>query len=198
MQARYCGFLHGCEVICQGVLNHLASSLRPCFVEASPTMEKAVSCYKACQLIVSLPSFCSVQSLLAVREFRAAEEEHCEQGHNKCVRTFDGWCRGAQSASDQLQVCELNGPTFGFTMQEFSMVGDYTEDLKKPQNCQNWGVGTCAGMGTIHTCVSSVKMTCLSLPEDFWCVSLKSQATWEERNCLVSTACACAAISIKL
>ena len=26
-----------------------------------------------------------------------------------------------------------------------SMVGGYTEDLKKPQNCQNWGVGACAG-----------------------------------------------------
>ena len=29
--------------------------------------------------------------------------------------------------------------TFGFTTQEFSMVGGYTENLKKPQNCQNWG-----------------------------------------------------------
>ena len=134
----------GCEVICQGVPNHLASSLRPCFVEASLTVEKAVLCYKAYRLVVSLPSFCSVQSLLAVREFRAAEEEHCEQGHNKCVRTFDGCC-GAQSASDQSQVCELNEPTFWFTMQEFSMVGSYTEDLKKSQNCQNWGVGACTG-----------------------------------------------------
>ena len=33
-------------------------------------------------------------------------------------------------------------------MQEFSMVGSNTENLEKPQNCQNWGVGTCAaGMG---------------------------------------------------
>ena len=32
-------------------------------------------------------------------------------------------------------------------MQEFSMVGGYTENLEKPQNCQNWGVGTCSGMG---------------------------------------------------
>jgi len=31
---------------------------------------------------------------------------------------------------------------------EFSMVGGYTENPEKPQNCQNWGVGTCAGMGT--------------------------------------------------
>ena len=25
---------------------------------------------------------------------------------------------------------------------EFSMVGGYTENPEKPQNCQNWGVGT--------------------------------------------------------
>ena len=31
-------------------------------------------------------------------------------------------------------LLELN---FWFTMQEFSMVGGYTEDLIKPQNCQN-------------------------------------------------------------
>ena len=30
-------------------------------------------------------------------------------------------------------------------MQEFSMVGGYTENLEKPQNCQNWGVGACSG-----------------------------------------------------
>ena len=28
------------------------------------------------------------------------------------------------------------------------MVGGYLEDLKKQnKNCQNWGLGTCAGMG---------------------------------------------------
>ena len=38
---------------------------------------------------------------------------------------------------DHSYVLELSGPTFRFTMQEFSMVGGYTEDLRKPQNCQN-------------------------------------------------------------
>ena len=33
-------------------------------------------------------------------------------------------------------------------MQEFSMVHGYTENPGGPQNCQNWGVGICAGMGT--------------------------------------------------
>ena len=55
------------------------------------------------------------------------------------VQTFDAWCCGAQSASEQLQlpVCELNGPNFGFITQKFSMVAGYTENAEKPQNCQN-------------------------------------------------------------
>ena len=35
---------------------------------------------------------------------------------------------------------------FWFSMQEFSMVGGYMEDLKKQQNCQN--LGAWVGMGT--------------------------------------------------
>ena len=79
----------GCEVSCQGVPNRLASSLFPCFVEASPT-EKAVSCYKADWLVASLPSFRSVRLLFAVREFRAAGKEHCEQGHRQVCANL--WC----------------------------------------------------------------------------------------------------------
>ena len=56
-----------------------------------------------------------------------------------CVWTFEASCCGIQSASEQSQLCELSGPTFGFTTQEFNVVGGYTE---KTQNCQNWGVGT--------------------------------------------------------
>ena len=55
------------------------------------------------------------------------------------MQTFDAWCHGAQSASEQSQLCELSGPTFGFTTREFSMVGGYTENPEKPQNRQNWG-----------------------------------------------------------
>ena len=50
-------------------LNRLASSVRPWFVEACPTVEKAVSYYKADQLVASMLSFRSVQSLLPVWEF---------------------------------------------------------------------------------------------------------------------------------
>ena len=36
------------------------------------------------------------------------------------MRTFDAWCRGAQSASEQSQLCELSKPTFGFTTQNLA------------------------------------------------------------------------------
>ena len=72
-------------------LNRLASSVRPCFVEASPTVEKAVLCYKADRFVASLLSFCSVQSLPAVREFRAAREEHCEPSHGQVCANLMSW-----------------------------------------------------------------------------------------------------------
>ena len=53
-----------------------------CYVEASPTVEKAVSCYKAHRLVALLLSLRSVQSSLAVCKFRAAGKERCKQGHN--------------------------------------------------------------------------------------------------------------------
>ena len=49
--------------------------------------------------------------------------------------------------NDRSYVSSVDLP-YGFTTQEFSMVGGYTENLEKPQNCQNWGVGTCVCMGT--------------------------------------------------
>ena len=44
-----------CEVSCQGVPNRLALSLCPCFIGASLTVEKVVTCYKANQLVAFLP-----------------------------------------------------------------------------------------------------------------------------------------------
>ena len=73
----------------QGVPNRLASSLRPCFVEASLTVEKTVSCYKADRLVASLTSFRSVRSSLAVRKFCAAGEDAANEAADGCVQTFD-------------------------------------------------------------------------------------------------------------
>ena len=71
--------------------NRLASSVHPCFVEASSTVEKDVSCYKADQLVASLLSFRSVQSSPAVHEFRAAREERCEPSHRQVFANLMSW-----------------------------------------------------------------------------------------------------------
>ena len=65
-------------------------------------------------------------------------------------------------ASKAQSQCELSGSTFGFNTQEFSMVGGYTKNLEKPQNCQNWGVGTCLGQYGTYA-LTSVKflLACL-------------------------------------
>ena len=112
--------------------NELASSVRPWFVEVSPTVEKAVSCYKVDRFIASLLSIRGVQLSLAVRKFCAAGEERCERGHGwvranlwclmscrpKCIRTTAAmW---AQQTYLRIQ---------------FSMVGGYTENPEKSQNC---------------------------------------------------------------
>ena len=112
--------------------NQLASSVRLWFVEASPTVEKAVSCYKADWLVASMLSFHSIQSSLTVRESCVAGEEHCKRGYKLVCANF--WCHGTQSASEQSQLCELSGPTFGFTTQEFSMVGGCTENPEKKKH----------------------------------------------------------------
>ena len=44
----------------------------------------------------------------------------------------------AQSATKQLQLCELSGPTFGFTTQNLAWWWLHGES-------QNWGVGACLG-----------------------------------------------------
>ena len=71
--------------------NRLASSVRPCFVKASSTVEKAVSCYKADRLVALLLSFRSVQSSPAVREFRAAREERCEPSNRQVCANLMSW-----------------------------------------------------------------------------------------------------------
>ena len=61
------------------------------FVKATPTVEKAVSGYKADRLVASLLSFRSVQSSPAVREFRAAGEKRCGPGHGQVCANLMSW-----------------------------------------------------------------------------------------------------------
>ena len=56
----------------------------------------------------------AIQFSLAVREFHAAGKEQCNKATDGCVRTFDAWCHGTQSASEQSQL--LSEPTFGSTL----------------------------------------------------------------------------------
>ena len=72
----------GCEVRCQEVPNQHASSLRQCFVEATPTVEKALSSI----VLESGPTRSLVAELLqrlslALLEFRAAREERYGRGY---------------------------------------------------------------------------------------------------------------------
>ena len=69
--------------------------------------------------------------MLQYANFVLQEKNAANEATDGCVRTFDARCRVAQSASEQLQLCELSGPTFGFTTREFSMVCGYTEN---PEN----------------------------------------------------------------
>ena len=55
----------GCEVSCQGVSNWPASLLCLCFVEASQTVEKAVSCRKADLPVAMLSSLCNIRKFYA-------------------------------------------------------------------------------------------------------------------------------------
>ena len=80
----------GCEVSCQGIPNRPASSLCSCFVEASPTMEKAVVALESrpTRSLVNRPPQCS---LLAVREFCAVSEERCKRGYRRTCAKLCCW-----------------------------------------------------------------------------------------------------------
>ena len=99
------------EVSSQGVPNWPAVSLRLCFVEASRTVEKAVlTCYKADWLITSLASQFSApfSHRLQYTNFMLQGKNAANEVMNGSVKTFDAWCCGAQSTSEQSQ---LSGPT---------------------------------------------------------------------------------------
>ena len=70
-------------------LNRLASSVRPCFVVASLTVEKVVSCYKADKLIASLLSSCTFSRRLQYTNFMQQGKNTANEATDRCVRTFD-------------------------------------------------------------------------------------------------------------
>ena len=112
--------------------NELASSVRPWFVEVSPTVEKAVSCYKADRFIASLLSIRGVQLSLAVRKFRAAGEERCEWGHGWVCANL--WCL-MSCRPKCIRTTAAMWAQQTYLRIQFSMVGGYTENPEKSQNC---------------------------------------------------------------
>ena len=69
--------------------NRLASFVRPCFIEASPTVEKNVSCYRADRLVASLLNFCSVQPSLEYANFTMQGKNTANEAMDGCVQSFD-------------------------------------------------------------------------------------------------------------
>ena len=116
-------------------LNGLAMSVRLWF-------------YKVDLLVASLLSFRSVQSSLAVREFRAAGEECCKRGHGlvcanlwcqmswhpKCIRTIAAMC--AQQTYLRIH--------YGRILAWWAVT---RRTLKNNKTVKIAGVGACMGMG---------------------------------------------------
>ena len=71
----------------------------------------------------------------------------CHRERTPRTRPWTGVLPDVVASKALSQLYELSGSTFGFNMQEFSMVGGYMENLKNHKNCQNWRVGACLGMG---------------------------------------------------
>ena len=128
--------------------NLLASLVRPCLVKASLTVQKAVSCYKADRLIASLLSFRSVQSSPAVRKFCGAREECCEPSHGQVCANLMSW------RPKRIRAMWAQRTYLRIHYARISVMGGYTENLEKPQNCQKWGVGACSGQ--YGTCILQV------------------------------------------
>ena len=63
----------------------------------------------------------------------------------------DAWCRGAQNISEQSQLCELSGPTFGFTTQNLLYWVVTWRTSKNNKTVKIEGVGACPGQyGTYY------------------------------------------------
>ena len=104
-------------------------------VEASPTVEKAVSCY-----VAKFPQ----RSVVA-----SGTQISCCRERTLLMRPRTSVCEPSMpdvvASKAQSQLCE-----FRFNTQEVSTVGGYTENLEKPQNNQNWRAGACSGQYGIY------------------------------------------------
>ena len=129
--------------------NQLASSVHPCFIEASPTVEKAISCCKADWLIASLLSFLCIQLSLAVRKFRAGGKNAVNMATDGCVHEplmpNVAAPKAHQNNRSYVSSADLPSDSLRKNLTWWAVT---QRTLEKPQNCQNWGMGACMGMGT--------------------------------------------------
>ena len=78
----------GCDVSCQGTESTcIIGSL--CFIEASLTVEKAVLCYKADQLVALLLSFLTFSRCLQYVNFVLQGMNAVNEATDGCMQTFD-------------------------------------------------------------------------------------------------------------
>ena len=68
-------------------------------------------------------------------------EEHWEWGDGQVCANL--WCPMSWHPKRTRTIAASRSADLP---SEFTMMDGYMENLEKPQNCQDWGVGTCAGM----------------------------------------------------
>ena len=123
----------GCEVSCHGTG----------IVGSSVIHQSQPDSVESCIMLQNRPTRGLIAKFLQHSVFACSMRISCCRGRTLQTMPRTGMCKPLMP-----DVVSLGGPTFGFTMREFSMVSSYMENLEKPHNCQNWGVGTCTGMGT--------------------------------------------------
>ena len=96
--------------------------------------------------VALLPSLPAMFVACSMQIFVLQAWNTVDKAMDGCVWKFAAGCRGTWSTSEWLQLAQQT--YFRFTTHKFILMGCYTEDLIKPQNCQNWWVGACTGMGT--------------------------------------------------
>ena len=78
---------------------------------------------------------------------KSAGEERCERGLGQVCANLMSW-----RPKRIRRIAAMWAQRTYLRIQEFSIVGGYTENPEKPLNGQNWGMGTCSGQyGTWRT-----------------------------------------------
>ena len=122
-----------CKVSCHGTKS-------TCIVGSSVILWGQLDSGESCIMLQSRPT-CSLIRFPQHSVITCSTRILCCRGRTLRTRPRTGVCEPLMpdvmgpKVHQRSQVCELSGPTFGFTMWEFSMVDGYTENPEKPQIC---------------------------------------------------------------